>query len=134
MFGSIKYYYYLCYTNKQNMRPHYKNIEEALKVERPTDKIIKILSNKFAVVKCMYTDGTYERESHIMSIGKGTNVTSVGYLKNMISWCKHVQTYPNVQPIGWYLINPQTKRNYYKVIWTDYRKYKHDYRRLLKLL
>jgi len=116
------------------MRKHYKTIEEALKVERPSDKVIKILSNKFAVVKSMFTDGTYEKHPHVMCIGSNTNVCSMGILKNMKQWCERVQQYPNINPVGWYLINPQTKRTYYKTIYSNFRKYKHNYRRLSKLI
>ena len=116
------------------MRAHYKNITEALKVERPTDKIIKILSNKFAIVKCMYTDGTYEKESHVMGIGKGTTVFSHGTLSTMKAWCRRVQEYPNIKKSGWDMINPQTGRRYYHIYNENFRKYKQTYRKIAKLI
>jgi len=116
------------------MRPHYKNIEDALKVERPTDKVIKILSNKFAIVKCMFEDGTYTRQSYIMGIGKGTDVFSYGCLEFMKAWCKRVAEYPACTHIGWYLINPQTKREYYKICHSKQSKYKQIYRKISKLI
>jgi hypothetical protein len=116
-----------------NIRPHYKNIEEALKVERPDDMIIKILSNKFAIVKSKYTDGTYSRE-YVMGIGKGTGVFSYGSLEFMKTTCERVAKYPNCTHIGWYLINPQTKMTYYKVIHSKQSKYKQCYRKISKLI
>jgi hypothetical protein len=117
-----------------NVRPHYKNIEEALKIERPTDKVVKILSNKFAVVKCMFTDGTFEKEQHVMFIDKGTEVFSAGILTNMKRWCARVEESPRCTHIGWYLINPQTKRDYYKIVHSKMSKYKRLYRKLSKLI
>ena len=116
------------------MRAHYKTIEEALKVERPTDQVVKILSNKFAVVKSMYTDGTFEKDPHVMFIDKGTGVFSGGVLANMKRWCTVVEEYPNCKHIGWYLINPQTKREYYKTVHSKQSKYKRLYRKLSKLI
>ena len=40
-----------------------ENILNALKTQRPNDKVIKILSNKFAIVEAAYTDGTYSKKS-----------------------------------------------------------------------
>jgi hypothetical protein len=116
------------------MRPHYKNIEEALKVERPTDKVIKILSNKFAIVKSMYTDGTFETSSTVMGIGRGTGVFTFGKLENMKAWCKRTESLPSIEHIGWWLINPQTKQQYHKIVHSKNSKYKQNYRKLLKLI
>ncbi len=116
------------------MRPHYKTIEEALKIERPTDKIVKILSNKYAVVKGMFKDGTFEKEPYVMFIDKGTGVFSAGILTNMKRWCARVEEYPSCKHIGWYLINPQTKREYYKTVHSKQSKYKRLYRKLSKLI
>ena len=35
------------------------NIKDALKNQRKDDKIIKVLSNKFALVQASYTNGTF---------------------------------------------------------------------------
>lgn len=37
----------------------YKDIKTALESERPNDKIVKILSNKFAIVQSMYENGKF---------------------------------------------------------------------------
>ena len=116
------------------MRPHYKNIEEALKIERPTDKVLKILSNKFAIVKMMYEDGTYTRQSYIMGIGRGTSVYSFGCLEFMKQWCRRVEEYPACSHTGWYMINPQTKREYYKTYHVKNSKMKQTYRKILELI
>lgn len=116
------------------MRAHYKNIEEALKVERPEDKVVKILSNKYAVVRSKFTDGTFEKEPHVMFIDKGTDVFSAGTLSNMKRWCAVVEEYPRCNHIGWWLINPQTKEQYYKIIHSKTSKYKRLYRKLSKLI
>lgn len=116
------------------MRPHYKSIEEALKIERPTDKVVQILSNKFAIVKSMYTDGTFEPKPTVMGIGKGTGVFAFGKLENMKVWCNRVETLPKIEHVGWWLINPQTKQQYYKIVHSKNSKYKQNYRKILKLI
>jgi hypothetical protein len=116
------------------MKKHYKNIEEAMKIERPDDIVVKVLSNKFAVVMCALVGGKHDTEKYVMGINGGTTVFSFGNIKNLPSWCKEVESRPNIEPIGWWLINPQTKKEYYKIVNTDYRKYKQDYRKISKLI
>ena len=38
-----------------------KNITDALKNQRPNDKVIKVLSNKFAIVESSYTNGSFDK-------------------------------------------------------------------------
>lgn len=116
------------------MRPHYKNIEEAMKVERPGDKIVKVLSNKFAIVQSVFTDGKFDTEKTVMGIGKGTEVYTFGYLSNMKRHCEQVERSRNIESIGWWLINPQTKDMYYKIVHHNYRKYRQNYRKIAKLI
>jgi len=118
-----------------NVRPHYKNIEEALKVERPTDKVVKILSNKFAVVKIMFENGSFAPQSYIMGIGKGTTVFSYGTLENMKDWCRRVAEYPNSKWTSICYNFPENKRYaYWLMKREDYRKYKQCYRKILELI
>jgi len=116
------------------MKPHYKTIEEALKVERPTDKVIKILSNKFAITQPMFENGKFA-QSYIMGIGKGTTVFSYGSLENMKDWCRAVADKPNTRRISICYNFPENKRY---ALWLlkieDYRKYKQSYRKISKLI
>jgi len=117
------------------MRPHYKTIEEALKIERPTDKVVKILSNKFAVVKIMFENGSFAPQSYIMGIGKGTTVFSYGTLENMKDWCRRVAEYPNSKWTSICYNFPENKRYaYWLMKREDYRKYKQCYRKILELI
>lgn len=116
------------------MRKHYKTIEEALKIERPTDKVIKILSNKFAITQPIYENGKFA-PSYVMGIGKGTTVFSYGSLVNMKDWCRSVAEKPNGKWISICYNFPENKRY---ALWLmkreDYRKYKQDYRKISKLI
>jgi hypothetical protein len=116
------------------MIKHYKNITEALAAERPGDIVVKVLSNKFAVVRSALVGGGHDTEKFVMGINGGTGVFSYGNLKNLPSWCKQVELMRNIQPIGWWLINPQTKGQYYKIVNHNYRKYKQCYRKISKLI
>lgn len=42
---------------------YFKDIETAIRVTRPTDRITKILSKRFAIVQSLYTNGSYSPES-----------------------------------------------------------------------
>ena len=117
------------------MRKHYKNIEEALKVERPEDKVVKILSNKFAIVRPIFTNGTYHLET-IMGLGSGTTVYSYGLLMNMKTWCRHVaENIPNIQRQAICYNFPENGRS---AVWlmktNDNRKYKQSYRKIARLM
>jgi hypothetical protein len=116
------------------MKPkYYKNISEALPIERPDDKIVKIIDNKFAIIKPMFTDGTYDKPSimylHINCIhtfGKLSLIKDI--IDDVLSW-------PNVECIMWCMDHKENGKPYhYCHYWNSYRKIKHTARRLLKAL
>lgn len=117
-----------------DIRPHYKNIEEALKVERPTDKVIKILSNKLAITQPMFENGKFASPM-VMGIGKGTTVFSYGSVENIKTWCREVELKPNIRNISICYNFPENKKY---GIWLmkveDSRKYKQTYRKISKLI
>lgn len=116
------------------MKKHYKNIEEALKVERPDDKVVKILSNKFAIIKSKFTNGTYDRQT-IAGINGGTTVYHISSVENVKRWIKHVLSLPNTQKTQWCLNHSANGKKYHYVFKTsDNRKWKQNMRRLNKLI
>lgn len=112
----------------------YKTIQEALAAERPTDRIVKVLSNKFAIVESLFENGTYDvpavaglcYDQKIKFFGK-PYMTGHWSLKLWIE--NRLETLPNVQ---------MQATTYYGGItvfkWSDHRKYKQEYRKLAKLL
>ena len=114
------------------MKAHYMNIEEALKVERPTDKIVRILNNKFAITKSRFTDGTFDAP-HIAFIEKGTTVWSFGtnYKRYIVKYAEqHSITYH-----GWWLDHSKSGMpNHYVTKISDHRREKQLCRKLIKLL
>lgn len=116
---------------------YYKNIVEALEVERPGDKILKQLSNNFAIVQSMYENGTYEDQASIMGLSKNIPMCygkadrkSLNKFSFLISWINEkVKTMGNTEKIGMaYGIHP------WIIKIQDNRKYKQQYFKLLKLL
>lgn len=116
------------------VRVHYKNIEEALKVERPNDEVVKILSNKFAIVRPALIGGGFADEQ-IMGISNSTTVYSYGSVKNICQICLNVSKLTNIEPVTICYDFPENKRyNVYLRKINDRRKYKKEYRKLSKLV
>jgi hypothetical protein len=126
------------------MRAHYKNITEAMTVERPFDRIIRVLSNKFCVAQCAQTNGTFQTTRsaggnravyHVFGLGSGTTVYSYGNEDNIKDWCKEVEQMPNVKGMAVCYDFPANKK-YGQWLYkhNDQRKYKQSYRKILKLI
>jgi len=111
------------------MKPQATSIQDAMKQQRPHDKIVGVLSNKFAVVKAGYTNGGYETLTTLMFLDNG-NVYTLNYLNNIKrAYEKHYKTLPNITTKHWYLTNGKTKS-----VINDNRKIKHTYRKAIELL
>ena len=111
------------------MKPQAINIIDAMKQQRPHDKIVRVLSNKFAVVKAGYTNGTTEILTTLMFLNNGI-VYTLNYLSSIKStYEKHYKTLPNITTKYWYLTNGKTKR-----VISDNRKLKHTYRQAIELI
>lgn len=117
-------------SKKQQIVTIYTNIEEALKHERPTDKVVKIINNKFAIVKPMYTDGSFSDENYCALGTDGKTIYFYCSVKGLKRYYESfVKDLPNVKPSAWC-----DKNGKWKVKKSDNRKYKHTYRRLMKLI
>jgi len=109
------------------MKPNFTNIEQALKADRPTDKIIKILNNKFAIVQSAFTNGTFDVPS-LCGLDNGKvyfyghqdrNSTKFGFVKQYAK--KVVDTMPNCERklVGYnhlahYVLHSQNNKHYKK--------------------
>lgn len=116
------------------MQTHYKNIEQALLAERPTDKVVKILSNKFAIVQTMFTDGKFDAPSlcglnkkTIYFYGHEDIKGGFGFVKQYAK--KVVDEMPNAQNVS----ISYTHLPYYVVTKRSNKRYKKAYRKILKL-
>lgn len=115
------------------MKKFYASISEALSVERPTDKIVKVLSNKFAIVESPFENGRYDKpkvcgiENNKIYFCGDPYVQGVWSLKLWIQ--NRLETLPNIQ---------MQATSYYGGITlfrnANHHKYKQTYRKLLKLL
>lgn len=118
-----------------NVRVHYKTIEEALKVERPKDIVVKILSNKFAIVKAAYENGKFDEDLKIMGIDGGTTVYTFCSLIEVKERAREIESKPNVfgQSICYdFPANKKFGLWLYKHI--DRRKYKQSFRKINRLV
>lgn len=117
----------------------YKTILEALESERPNDKIIKTLSNKFAIVQSVYENGTYEDCHSIAGLDNGTiyfyGKTYKGQFTQLKEWViDRLNSLHNtqMQRIGYYPNDFGTPTERFKI--QDNRKYKRVHRKLLSLI
>lgn len=116
------------------MKKHYKSIAEALPIERPGDKVVKILSNKFAIVRPVFENGKFAEE-YIMGIGSGNTIYSHGLVQNMKPWCFRVSQMRNVDFTAICYDFPENGRMGLWLMKTnDNRKYKQIYRKIFKLI
>ena len=108
-----------------------KNITDALKNQRPNDKVIKILSNKFAIVKSSFTDGTFDKPK-ICGLHNG-----IVYFYGALDYIKKYIT-NTIEPMQ----NEYTTTAYntvnggirYKTKFVKHNRFKMQYRRILKLI
>jgi len=113
---------------------HYKSIAEALPHERPGDKVVQIIDNKFAIIQSLFTDGTYDKNKVIMYL----------YDKTIYSFCnillarnkiKVTLSWPNVERSTWCMDHSKNgKPSHYVTYWTSNRRLKKTARRLLRAL
>jgi len=110
------------------MKPNVITIKDAIKQLRPNDNIVKILSNKFAIVNPAYTDGTFDVNT-LIYLDNGI-IYSLGYAKNIKKFYQeNYKPLPNFKKTYTYLINGKVKTSI-----IDYRKTKHTYRKAIQLL
>ena len=114
------------------------NISELFKKERPTDRIIKVLSNKFLLAQCMYDNGTFAKAATVFGLDNG-KFYSYGHTDNntlesfrwLSDWIRErVEIMPTVERTWWRLGNSSV----YVLKTTKNKKYKQKYRRLLRLI
>ena len=103
---------------------YFKNIEQALKELRPTDKINKVLSNKFALVECEFINGEYSKPTLLML--HDNNVVNVHYNKNRI---KNELTFNKDRILKFYY-----KDKVYRSVNTNNKKTVKFYRQVYKVL
>ena len=109
----------------------FKTIEEALPVLRPGDKLVKKLSNKFAYVQSLYTDGTYS-EICIMGLQNGEIIT---YHNSRDTINAFLTSTPNVEKTMWCFDHSANGKPYHYLVKNfDYRKTKQHLRKLLTLI
>lgn len=104
------------------------NIEQAMAEQRPHDKIVRILNNKFCIARSQFTDGSFQKEPSYFGLDNGKVYS---YPKNLSSIAKM----PNVKPILWCIEgnNSGLKRRWvFKT--SDNRKFKQNCRKLQRLL
>ena len=106
-----------------------KNIVEAINKLRPGDRIDKVISNKFAIVSPLCTNGNFADKT-IMGLDNG-KVFSYCLLSNVVCICKLKQSIPSIDKIGWWVKCKDGKERYI-IKTTSYRKHKKQYRRLLR--
>lgn len=112
----------------------YKNIAIALKNERPTDKVVKILDNKFAIVKSIYTNGKFSEHSYIMFLDECTVYTFWAYAK-VRDRINEILDLPNIERKMWVMDHSKNGKPLHHVHYNQSnRKHKHTARRLLKAL
>ena len=114
---------------------YYKDIEAALKHERQTDVLIKKLSNKFAIVKSLYTNGKYSGPS-ICGL-ENNKIVFYGSPKNFIQWFKNKGA--EMPKISYSIIafysDPQSRAGtIYRRVTNDNRPYIKRQRKLYYLL
>lgn len=118
----------------KDTRPHHKNIEDGLKIERPHDLVVKILSTKFAIVQPALMNGGFG-DPFIAGISGGLKVFSFGSLKYIKDTCESIARLENVKKQVICYDFPENKRyNVYLKKNSDQRKYKQEYRKLSKLI
>jgi hypothetical protein len=111
------------------------NISEALKTQRPNDRVIKILSNKFAIVQSIYDNGSFEDLHSLCGLDNGTvffygKAEAFGKFTNLKRWIEqHVVPMPNTTLYPLYRYDLPTV-----VKTTDNRKYKRVHRKILTLI
>lgn len=106
---------------------YYKNIGDALKVLHPTDKVVKILCNKYAIVEAQFTNGTYDKQSIFFL--HNNKVFFLSYVDSLDSALKY---YDDMKPIErtmrWF--RDKHKGNYAIAVNADNRPIKKIYRKL----
>lgn len=116
-------------------KTHYKNIEEALRELRPEDKVLKILSNKYAVVQSRFIGGGLDTPSVC-----GLNESKIHFYCKWFNEAKAnfamVARMPSIERkmIAFYT-NPKLQVGCeWRRITIDNRKYKRHYRKIHQLL
>lgn len=66
-----------------------KNIEQALIINRPDDKIVKILNNKYAIVNAAFDNGTFDKDV-ICFLSNGTVYFYPALVSEFNQWFKYV--------------------------------------------
>ena len=109
----------------------FKSIEEALPVIRPGDKLVKKLSNKYAYIKPLNTDGSFSSQM-IMGLNNGMIYS---YPSNYDDIKRHLEAIPNIErTIICYDHSANGKPYHYLNKINDYRRYKQELRKILTLI
>jgi hypothetical protein len=114
---------------------YYTSIEEALAELRHEDKVVKILSNKYAVVQSAFIGGGYDTPS-VCGLHKNKIYFYCKWFNEAKASFNHWESIPNIQrTIIAYYTNPQQKLGYvYRNKTIDNRKVKRYYRKIKQLL
>lgn len=69
----------------------FKNIEQALIIDRPNDKIIKVLNNKYAIVSAVFDNGKFEKPQ-ICFLNNGTIFFYPALISEFNEYVKYILT------------------------------------------
>jgi hypothetical protein len=108
------------------------NIKDALKNQRPNDKIVRVLSNKYAIIKASFTNSTFDNES-ICGLKNGVIFCYCLSVKNKDIFFKKVLSEPNIRKtfIAYNLKNGDIE---YRRKTIDKRRIKQETRKIIELL
>jgi len=68
------------------------NIQQALIIQRPDDIIVKVINNKWAIVKAAFDNGEFEKEQ-ICFLSNGTIYFYPTLLKDFKDWFKYIMRF-----------------------------------------
>jgi hypothetical protein len=109
----------------------YKNIEVAILATRPQDKIVRVINNKFAVIKNHFTSGDYSRPQVVFLREK--TVYQFSPLENVKAAIENVLSWPNIHKTTWCMNHKENGKPHHYVTYTeDNRKIKQTARQLKK--
>ncbi len=93
------------------VKQHFKSIEEAMPILRPGDKIDKILNNKVAIVRSLFTNGKYDKPD-VMYLHNGT-IYTFWELHNLDKSISYYLKLPNIERSTWCCDHSQNGKPYH---------------------
>ena len=108
---------------------HFKDIETAIQAERPTDMIVRKLTNKYAIVRSLLTNGNYSDPSIATLCIHENKVVFGGPLKGIKSYVKHCL---NIPKYSYYMQYKGAGK--YRSVTCDNRRHIKHHRKLARVL